>query len=62
MLRGLEDYRMLNYSVLLIIIMLLNASPKFAEFKGRWSVKNMGKAIGGLFNKNKKAEEAGKDE
>jgi branched-chain amino acid transport system permease protein len=62
MLRGLEDYRMLIYSVLLIIIMLLNASPKFAEFKGRWSVKNMGKAIGGLFNKNKKAEEAGKDE
>lgn len=61
MLRGLEDYRMLIYSVLLIIIMLLNASPKFAEFKGRWSVKNIGKAIGGLFNKEKK-KEAGKDE
>ena len=32
---------MLAYSVLLIVIMLLNASPKFAELKGRWSVGNI---------------------
>ena len=34
-LREVADYRMLAYSVLLIVIMLLNASPKFAELKGR---------------------------
>ncbi len=39
-LRGLDDYRMLIYSILLIAIMLLNANPKFAALKGRWSVKN----------------------
>lgn len=39
-LRGLEDYRMLIYSLLLIAIMLLNASPKFASLKGQWSIKN----------------------
>lgn len=39
-LRGLEDYRMLIYSLLLIAIMLLNANPKFAALKGRWSIKN----------------------
>ncbi|MEA4964598.1 MAG: branched-chain amino acid ABC transporter permease [Oscillospiraceae bacterium] len=38
LLRDFSDYRMLLYSILLIIIMLLNASPKFAELKGRWSI------------------------
>ena len=32
------DYRMLAYSLLLIVIMLLNQSAKFAEMKGRWSI------------------------
>lgn len=32
-LRGMADYRMLIYSVVLILMMILNASPKFAEFK-----------------------------
>lgn len=32
-LRGLEDYRMLIYSVVLILLMLANANPKFAAFK-----------------------------
>ncbi|MBQ4065717.1 MAG: branched-chain amino acid ABC transporter permease [Clostridia bacterium] len=41
LLREFSDYRMLLYSILLIAIMLLNASPKFAELKGRWSVKNV---------------------
>ncbi len=56
MLRGLEDYRMLIYSILLIIIMLLNASPKFNDMKGRWSLKNLiqlakkGKNKGGEVN------------
>lgn len=39
-LREFSDYRMLLYSILLIVIMLLNASPKFAELKGRWSIRN----------------------
>lgn len=34
-LRGMEDYRMLAYAVVLIAIMLLNASPRFAAFKNR---------------------------
>lgn len=32
-LRGLADYRMLIYSIVLILMMVLNASPRFAEFK-----------------------------
>lgn len=39
-LREFSDYRMLAYSVLLILIMILNANPKFNELKGRWSIKN----------------------
>ena len=62
-LRGLDDYRMLLYSVLLIIIMLLNASHKFRDFKGRWSIGNIGKAIGRVFGKKNSAEkEAGDNE
>ena len=37
MLREFSDYRMLVYSVLLIVIMILNANPRFAEFKSRLS-------------------------
>ncbi len=32
-LRGLADYRMLIYAIVLIVMMILNSSPKFAEFK-----------------------------
>lgn len=32
-LRGLADYRMLIYAVVLIVMMILNASPKFNAFK-----------------------------
>lgn len=35
LLRGMADLRMLLYSVLLILIMLLNANPKFADLKRR---------------------------
>lgn len=41
LLRDFADYRMLAYSVLLIVIMLLNASPKFAALRGRWNLKNL---------------------
>ena len=40
-LRDFADLRMLIYSVLLIAIMLLNASPRFKEFKGRWSLRTL---------------------
>ena len=51
-----SDYRMLAYSVLLIAIMLLNASPKFADLKGRWSIGNLIYVLGN----NKKKKEAEK--
>ena len=34
-LRGMADYRMLAYAIVLILIMLLNASPRFAALKNR---------------------------
>lgn len=45
LLRDIRDYRMLAYSVLLIVIMLLNASPRFAELKGRWSPRTLYRAL-----------------
>ncbi|MBQ8610738.1 MAG: branched-chain amino acid ABC transporter permease [Oscillospiraceae bacterium] len=41
MLREFSDYRMLVYSIVLIAIMLLNASPRFNELRGRLTVKNI---------------------
>ena len=41
MLREFSDYRMLVYSVVLIAIMLLNASPRFNELRGRFTIKNI---------------------
>ena len=38
LLRDFSDYRMLLYSIVLIVIMLMSASPKFAEFKSRLSL------------------------
>lgn len=35
LLRGLDDYRMLIYSIVLILMMLLNNSEKFKAFKSR---------------------------
>ena len=58
LLREVSDYRMLAYSVLLIAIMLLNASPKFVELKGRWTLKN---ALA-FFKKKKTASAAEKGE
>ena len=41
MLREFSDYRMLVYSIVLIAIMLLNASPRFQELRGRFTIKNI---------------------
>lgn len=38
--REFGDYRMLAYSILLIVIMLLNNNPKFADFKAKITPKN----------------------
>ena len=40
-LREFSDYRMLVYSIVLIAIMLLNASPRFNELRGRFTIKNI---------------------
>lgn len=39
LLRGLNDYRMLIYSIVLIAMMLFNWSPKFIEFRKQHSLK-----------------------
>ena len=41
LLRGFSDYRMLIYSIVLIGLMLFNASPKANEFKAKYSPKNL---------------------
>lgn len=40
-LREFSDYRMLIYSIVLIIIMLLNENPRFQEFKGRMTFRHL---------------------
>lgn len=47
LLRGLSDYRMLIYSIILIAMMLYNWSPKMVTWKESHSIKNM-------FKKNSK--------
>lgn len=56
LLRDFNDYRMLIYSVVLIVIMLLNESEKFKEMRGRWSIANAIKIL-----KNKKQKKAPKE-
>ncbi len=48
LLRGLADYRMWIYAIVLIVMMLLNNNPRFLEFKAN------------LFGKGKKQEKGGK--
>lgn len=50
-LRGLSDYRMLIYAVVLIAVMLFNWSPKARELRERYSLKR-------LLGKNKETKEA----
>lgn len=41
LLRALNDYRMLFYAIVLIIMMLVNWSPKALELRERYSLKNL---------------------
>ena len=41
LLRGLSDYRMLIYAVVLIVMMLFNWSPKAVELRERYSLKRL---------------------
>ena len=52
-LSSLGDFRKLIYAVVLVIMMLLNASPKFAEIKGRLNVHG----LVGLFRGQRTKEE-----
>ena len=49
-LRGLADYRMLIYAIVLIVMMLFNWAPKAIEWREKYSIKRM-------FGKKAKAEE-----
>ena len=40
-LRGLADYRMLIYAIVLIAMMLFNWAPKAIEWRQRFSVKKL---------------------
>lgn len=52
LLRGLSDYRMLIYAIILIVVMLFNWSPKAKEWRERYSIKRL------LFNRKNKQKEA----
>lgn len=39
LLRGFNDYRMLIYSIVLIVMMIVNSSPKFKDIKEKYSIK-----------------------
>lgn len=41
LLRGLSDYRMLIYAIVLIVMMLLNWSPRAIQFRETYSIKNL---------------------
>lgn len=41
LLRGLKDYRMLIYAIVLIVMMLFNWSPKCIELRERYSLKRL---------------------
>ena len=68
MLREFSDYRMLAYSILLIVIMLLNSNSKFTEFKSKcvaWIKKDilsLLKDIENLFIKKKHSKEETENE
>lgn len=41
LLRGLSNYRMLIYSIILIVMMLFNWAPKFIELREKYSIKRL---------------------
>lgn len=44
-LRGLSDYRMLIYALVLICMMIFNSSPRFAVYRQKLSFKSIGESI-----------------
>ena len=55
LLRGLADYRMLIYAVVLIVVMIFNWNPKCREFRKKLSIK---KLIAKVLNKKSDKKEA----
>ena len=41
LLRGMADYRMLIYAIVLIVLMIFNWSPKILELRKKYSIKNL---------------------
>lgn len=41
LLRGISDYRMLIYAIVLIVMMIFNSSPKMIELRSRYSFKQL---------------------
>lgn len=62
MLRDLQDYRMLIYSILLILLMLFNASPKLVAIRERYSVKNILSSLKNKTSAKKKEKEGSVNE
>lgn len=56
LLRGLNDYRMLIYAIILIIMMLFNWSPKCIELREKYSLKRILAEKGKLKKIHKEAE------
>lgn len=54
LLREFSDYRMLIYSIVLIVIMIFNSSPKFVALRERYSLKRMWRK----YKKNKAKQKA----
>ena len=54
LLRGLADYRMLIYAIVLIVVMIFNWNPKCREFRKKFSLQ---KLIVRVFKKNKDTKE-----
>lgn len=52
LLRGLDKYRMLVYAIVLIVIMLINWSPKALELREKYSPKNLFRKKGDASNGN----------
>ena len=56
-LRAVDDYRMLIYSLLLILMMLFNSAPQFASLRAKLNIKNTL-----VYFKNKRDKKGGKVE
>ena len=55
MLRGMSDYRMLIYAIVLIVMMIFTRSPKIVEWRKKMAekVKNQFSKLKGKFKKSK---------